>query len=138
MPELVLTQPCFTISFEPDNSQLRIIWKGLVTAEELNTGYEEALECLKNNPVKQIMIDISKRELQMNGNPNAFFSQIFTRTLEIIKDTVFLAMVLTQEEYFLSTTAARFEHLHEIPNNYVIVDQFLSQADAQAWLDSIS
>ncbi|MFC5269247.1 hypothetical protein [Adhaeribacter terreus] len=134
MPDSALEKPNFTVCYEPNNSLLRVSWQGLVSEEELKIGYETVLNLLRESPVNRILIDFSKRKIASQSNPQSLFGEIFLEALHIIGNTVFLALVVSQEEYFLTTAASRFENFHQADNHYVITEQFLTKAEAEAWL----
>lgn len=138
MPDSALQKPNFTVCFEPNNSLIRVNWQGQVSEEELKIGYESVLKLLRESPVNRILIDLSKRKIVTKGNPQPLFGKIFLEALHIIGDTVFLALVVSQEEYFLSTAASRFENFQQADNHYVITEQFLTKAEAEAWLAKAS
>lgn len=134
MPDSFPEKPSFSITFDPIIKQLEIIWQGNVELEELREGYTKALEIIKNKSVKKILIDVSQRKLNSNVNPEKLFGLMFGEALKLIADNVFLALVISKEEYFLETEASRFGGLQDNPNNYIIVNQFISRSEAEAWL----
>ena len=138
---MVATTPevaCFAITYVPENTLLSINWIGLVSDSKLKTGYEFTLDILQRFAVKRIMIDTTKRQLPAGSNPQALFCSIFNEALQLINDTVFLAMVVPQNEYFLSTVTNRLEDLKHADNHYVNAEQFLTQAEAEAWLINVN
>ena len=138
MADGALQKPNFSVCFEPANSLIRIIWQGEVSEQELKEGYELALETLRENPVKRLLIDQSRRKLQMQESPEQLFETLFNEALKLIGHTFFLALVVSKEEYFLTDEASRFCH-YEIPvNNFVIRECFLTKEEAEAWLATVS
>lgn len=134
MPLASLPKPNFTVCFEPNNMLLRITWQGEVTAADLQVGYETALELLRTNPVTRILIDMSRRKLNMPGSPDPLFGKMFQEALKLIGSTVFLALVMSQEDYFLNSEVSRFGYLREAQNDYIITESFLTRQEAETWL----
>lgn len=136
-PEANLQKPNFSVCFEPANSLIRINWQGQVSEDELKQGYASALEVLKKNPVQRILIDHSRRQLQQSSNPDAFFQAMFNEALKIIGNTVFLAMVVPPEEYFLTSETNLLARFGRAVNEYVIVERFIARPEAEAWLATV-
>lgn len=136
MSEPSLQKANFSVGFEPANSLLRIYWQGEVAEKEIREGYEKALELLKQNPTKRVLIDFSKRRLAKDLNPEPVFENIFNQVLKLINNTLFLALVVPKEEYFLTSEQSRFGNYEEYDNEYVIVESFLTRPEAEAWLAS--
>lgn len=134
MAEAPFQKPNFSVCFEPANSLIRINWQGKVTEPELLEGYKSALVVIKQNPVQRILIDQSKRQLVMKNDPEPMFETLFNEALQVIGNTLFLALVVSAEEYFLSNEDSRFANYVQQANNHVIVERFKSRAEAEAWL----
>jgi len=137
MSEPSLKKPNFSVSFEPANSLLRIYWQGQVAEKEIREGYEKAFEILKQNPTKRVLIDFSKRRLAKELDPEPVFEDIFNQVLKLINSTLFLALVVPKEEYFLTSEQNRFGNYKKYDNEYVIVESFLTRPEAEAWLASV-
>ena len=137
MAKSLLSKPNFQVCFEPANSLIRIYWQGEVQEKDLLTGYHSALECIRQNPVRRILIDHSKRKLLMENDPDPIFEHMFNEVLKSIGDTLFLALVVSKAEYFLNSEANIFGKFEAIVNNHVIVERFLTCPEAEAWLASV-
>jgi hypothetical protein len=137
MPEHPLKKPNFSVCFEPANSLIRINWQGEVNGTELLEGYKAALVVIKQNPVHRILIDNSRRQLKMNDSPEPMFETLFNEALRVIGNTLFLALVVTPEEFYLSSEAGRFVNYEKMVNDHVIVERFKSRQEAEAWLASV-
>ena len=137
MAKTALPKPNFQVCFEPGNSLIRINWQGEVEEKDLLTGYHSALECIKQNPVRRIIIDHSRRKLVMQNDPDPMFEQMFNEVLKATGDTLFLALVVSQEDFFLNSESSQFGNYEAIVNNFVIVERFLSCREAEAWLATV-
>ena len=137
MSDSALQKPNFSVCFEPENSLIRINWQGEVNETELLEGYKMTLEVIRQNPVQRILIDKSKRVLTMKNDPEPMFETLFNEALKLIGNTLFLALVVSPEEYYLSSEISRFGKYEGIVNNYVIVERFKSRQEAEAWLASV-
>ena len=138
MAENILPKPNFTVCFEPANSLIRINWQGDVSEEDLLHGYNAALVVIEQNPVQRILIDQSRRRLNMTASPDPLFEDLFNEALKLIGDTLFLAMVVSPEEYYLTDEKTVFGQFAQTVNNYVIVERFQNKADAEAWLATVN
>ena len=137
MSDSALQKPNFSVCFEPENSLIRINWQGEVNETELLEGYKMTLEVIRQNPVQRILIDKSRRVLTMKNDPEPMFETLFNEALKLIGNTLFLALVVSPEEYYLSSEISRFGNYEGIVNNYVIVERFKSRQEAEAWLASV-
>ncbi len=137
MPENALEKPNFSVCFEPANSLIRINWSGEISMEELKTGYEAALEVLKQHPVQRMLIDNSKRRLTNSDRPHGMFEALFNQALAVINATLFLALVVSPEEYYLTTETNQFADYEKAVNDHVIVERFLNKQEAEAWLAKV-
>lgn len=138
MTESRIEKPNFSVCYEPANSLIRINWQGEVTEPELLEGYKAALIVIKQNPVQRILIDQSRRQLVMKADPEPIFEKLFNEALQVIGNTLFLALVVSTEEYFLSSENSRFANYITHANNHVIVERFKTRTDAETWLASVS
>ena len=137
MPESPLQKPNFSVCFEPENSLIRINWQGEVNEAELLEGYQAALIVIRQNPVQRILIDQSRRVLTMKDDPEPMFETLFNETLKVIGNTLFLAMVVSPEEYYLTSESSRFCEYENSVNDFVILERFKSRPEAEAWLASM-
>lgn len=137
MAKAALPKPNFQVCFEPANSLIRIYWRGEVREKDLLTGYQSALDCIKQNPVRRILIDHARRKLVLQTDPDAMFEQMFNEVLKALGDTLFLALVVSQEDYFLNSELSQFGNYETVVNNHVIVERFLTCPEAEAWLAAI-
>ena len=138
MAENAFQKPNFSVCFEPANSLIRINWQGEVNESELLEGYKAALVVIKQNPVQRILIDQSRRQLIMKGDPEPMFETLFNEALRVIGSTVFLALVVSAEEFFLSSEISRFGNYKNLTNEHIIVERFKNRTDAEAWLASVN
>jgi hypothetical protein len=134
MAENLLPKPNFTVCFEPANSLIRINWQGDVSEEDLLNGYKAALVVIEQNPVQRMLIDQSRRRLNLAFSPDPLFEELFNEALKLIGDTLFLALVLSPEEYYLTNEETVFGKFEQTVNEYVIVERFRNKAEAEAWL----
>ena|SRR5688572_18095538 len=137
MAENAFQKPNFSVCFEPANSLIRITWQGDVNETELLEGYKAALVVIKQNPVQRILIDQSRRVLTMKEDPEPMFETLFNETLKVIGNTLFLAMVVSAEEYYLTSETSRYCEYENSVNEFVILERFKSQQEAEAWLASV-
>ena len=116
---------------------MRITWQGEVNKTDLLEGYRAAIQIIKQNPVRQILIDQSKRQLILEEDPEPIFLKLFNEALTVISHHLFLAMVVSPEEYYLTNEMSRFGNYEKFANNYVIVERFKSRDEAEAWLETV-
>ena len=121
------------VSHHPDNNLLKIIWQGEIDATKLETGYLKALDIIKTCKVQRCLIDMSKRTLTGPGT-EPVISDIFGQLLPLIREPMFVALVLSPENYFMMTDHFHYEYLKQDDNHYIIIKHFLKQEDALEWL----
>ncbi|MBK0401627.1 hypothetical protein I5M27_01440 [Adhaeribacter sp. BT258] len=138
MAEKPLPKPNFSVCFEPANSLIRISWQGTVSEKELLDGYKAALVVIEQNPVQRILIDQSRRRLNLAFSPDPLFKDLFNEALKLIGNTLFLAMVVSPEEYYLTSEETVFGKFEQAVNDYVIVERFINKADAEVWLATVN
>ena len=130
-----MTKPHLDVNYKPSIQYLNIAWKGKVSEADLESGYNEILEFLRQYSVRRIMLDLSKREkLEIAGGTQKLFSAIFQEALKAIDGTLFLAMVLSKEEYFLTSEGSLFDKMNSMDNEFVITQLFSNCEAAQEWL----
>lgn len=135
MPESSLNKPYLQVEYHAHLQCLNITWKGRVLPEELESGYNEILTFLRKYPVSRVMLDLSQRDkIETSVGTQQLFGEIFTEALKVIKRPLFLAMVLSKEEFYLSSEASLFDKMLDMDNDYVITQLFSNCDEAKQWL----
>ena len=135
MSNLNVQNEFITITYSPENQYLKIVWKGEIDAAKMETGYSQALQVFLAQKVSRCLIDMADRTVQDPGT-EPVITDIFGQLLTIIREPLFVALILAPEMYFNITDHFHYEHLRHDDNHFVIIKHFLNQEAGEEWLST--
>ena len=129
--ESVASNP--SMFYDEQEETFVIRWEGKVDKSDIHAGYAQVLEHVKNLKPKKWLLDLKNRHTIRREDQLWVFQHVFPEVLRLIGDDVFVAVVLPLTLYHGLVEDLNGDEMMD-NNNFLIMQQFLYEEEAQRWL----
>ena len=132
----LLSAPKLSVRYDTLEETLLVQWEGTVTSNELREGYTCLLELVRElRPVKW-QLDLQTRSPIKREDQRWVFEFIFPKVLSLVKDDVFVAIVLPVSMIHELVSELTGDELMQ-EGNFLIMQHFMYPEEAQRWLNEM-